>query len=73
MVNETERFDWKDDDDYENGEVQEPLMHADIGPMSEKWETTCVNCGDSDNKNGKIFRFFWWWLPYITSSWEKRC
>ena len=58
MVNEAERFSWKYDDDYEDREVWEPLMHADVGPVSEKGETTFVYCGDSYNKNGEIFGFF---------------
>ena len=60
MVNEAERFNWKYDYDYEDGEVREPLMHVDVGLISEKGKTSYFNCGDFDNKNSESFGFFWW-------------
>lgn len=49
-VMEVERLGGENDDDYEDGEVREPLVHTDVGSMSEKREAEDVNCGDSDNK-----------------------
>lgn len=40
----------EDDDDYEDGEVREPLVHADVCPVSENSEAD-VNCCDTDLKN----------------------
>ena len=39
------------DEEIEDGELREPLVHADEGSMSETKEAGDADCGDSDNKN----------------------
>lgn len=39
------------DEEFEDGELREPLVNADEGPISEMKEAGDVDCGDSDNRN----------------------
>ncbi|KAA8539391.1 hypothetical protein F0562_026083 [Nyssa sinensis] len=55
MDTEERRYDGEDDE-YEDGEVREPLVHAAVdGPIGEKREAENFNLGDCENKNVDSF------------------